>query len=609
VTSDSLGSDRLLASIRTPLIVVATVALLAGMYGRFKGLGIWPLGVDEFYISRSIDNVLRAGLPQFPCGGYYNRGILYQYLVAGVRLCGVAPELAARSIAAVSSVAVLPAVYLLGKRLRGPLAAWLAVIILCVSIWEIEMGRFARMYAPFQAVFVWYLVFYVRYTVDKHGAALAWMAALSLLGVLIWEGGVLLGIANLWAFVLARTHGRLKTEDWLRLAALLLLLVLLYLVGSNDLRGPEAPAAAAAAGEAHGPASHALQFAAAWWASLRVHPVWAGGWLLVVGLACASLPWIWSYRRRWLAAAGLCAALAAAAAHVFLLSAGIIALLLLTRLIEGGELSERRSRIFSIALAAFLVFWLAFDHWAGGLPSESVDRGAIGAAAPSIIEHLFGFPDVYEAVILPWGRVLPILSVGIGCALAFLFAQTIAAPREASNPMAPLLSLLVIMVFLIGAATTNRIETRYTFFLYPLLIVLTVAALLELMQRLPAPRCVPIALCAALLCCVLRQRRISSPSIWRPSTPPPSIIGSACRPCAPIIIIRATICAASVHGSRRTCTLAMSSSRAFRTSINTTTSLIISTSTGKIIAMTPMSVMMAVRTAGPITRCCIRRTN
>ena len=69
--------------IRAPLLLLAAAAVLAGLYGRFKGLGTWPLGVDEFYISRSIDNVLRSGLPRFPCGGYYTRGLLYQYLVAG----------------------------------------------------------------------------------------------------------------------------------------------------------------------------------------------------------------------------------------------------------------------------------------------------------------------------------------------------------------------------------------------------------------------------------------------------------------------------------------------------------------------------------------------
>jgi hypothetical protein len=69
-----------------PLAAIAAAATLVGIYARFKGLGTWSFGPDEFYISRSIDNVLRSGLPEYLCGGYYTRGLVYQYAVAGLRL-------------------------------------------------------------------------------------------------------------------------------------------------------------------------------------------------------------------------------------------------------------------------------------------------------------------------------------------------------------------------------------------------------------------------------------------------------------------------------------------------------------------------------------------
>ena len=43
--------------------IVTAAALAAGIYGRFKGIGSAPLGVDEFYISRSIDFLMLTGLP------------------------------------------------------------------------------------------------------------------------------------------------------------------------------------------------------------------------------------------------------------------------------------------------------------------------------------------------------------------------------------------------------------------------------------------------------------------------------------------------------------------------------------------------------------------
>jgi Dolichyl-phosphate-mannose-protein mannosyltransferase len=476
-----MSQDSALGSIRLPLMLLAGAALLAGLYGRFKGLGIWPLGVDEFYITRSIDNILRTGLPKFSCGGYYLRGLLYQYLVAGVRLTGLTPEFAGRFVAAMCSVATLPAAYLLGKRILGPVAGWLTVIILSVSIWEIEMARFARMYAPFQAVFVWYLVFCLRYSIDKERAALGWMIALSVLGVLTWEGGVLLGIANIVTVLLAREHGRLEPVEWKRLAALVLLLGLLYVAGTSDLRGgtegTDAQAAAAA-----GPANQAVHFAAIGVATLRQHLAWTCGWLLIFGVACLSLPWIWSFRRRSLAALSLCAALAAAAAHLFTLAAGILALSLLTQLIAPRELTARRARYFLMSLASYLVFWLAFYHWSGVASDEPMAGGA--AAMPPMVQHLFGFPDIYDAMVRPWGRTMPLLSIVLGLALIFIFGSCLAKRGERPGPMAILLTLILVMLLIIGAAPTVRIETRYTFFLYPVFIILAVAASMLAMQRL-----------------------------------------------------------------------------------------------------------------------------
>ena len=178
------------------LLVVLVAALAVGLYGRFVGLGVWAFGVDEFYISRSIDNVLRTGLPKFLCGGFYTRGLTYQYVVALVRHFSVSPEYAGRVVSAVWSLVGLPAAYVIGRRLGGRTLGLMMVIILSASVWEIEMARFARMYAPYQSIFLWYLVFFLRYTVDRDRSALVPMVLLSIFGVFTWEGGAILGVAN-----------------------------------------------------------------------------------------------------------------------------------------------------------------------------------------------------------------------------------------------------------------------------------------------------------------------------------------------------------------------------------------------------------------------------
>jgi hypothetical protein len=477
------------------LLILAPAAMLVGLYGRFKGIGSWPLGVDEFYTSRSVDHVLLTGWPRFPCGGYYTRGVLFQYLVAGLRLSGLSPEFAGRFLCAASSVAVWPAVYLIARRIQGSIPGWMVVILLALSVWEIEMARFLRMYAPFQAIFVWYVVFYLRYIVDRDTAALRWMIGLSVFGVLTWEGGALLGVANLLAIVQTHEHGRLKSADWARVAGLLGLLGLLILV-ARDWSGIGQATAATAAST---PTSH-LPFAIAWSASLRQHPLWAGVFLLPVGIAVGSLRWIWSRRRDWLVAAGLCVALAGAAGHAFTFSAGVLALMLLLGLIDWRELSAPAARWFLLALGAFFAFWFAYSQLSGSWSGDAGLRIVSRVALPAPYHHLFGYPDVYDDILLPWARAVPILSLELALAIAFAFWRVIAAASKKQDPSAVLLGLLLVMVMVVGATPTPRVETRYSFFLYPLVIVLaaTAVAAVAQSQRLIRHRYAPLLALAPL---------------------------------------------------------------------------------------------------------------
>ncbi len=493
------GSQEQPIAVRTLLLLAGVAALLAGLYGRFKGIGTWPLGVDEFYLSRSIDNVLHSGLPKFPCGGYYTRGVIFQYLVAALRLCGGSAQFAGRFVAGMSSLAVLPAAYLLGKRVHSSLTGWLTVIILCVSVWEIEMARFARMYAPFQAVFAWYAVFFLRFVVDRHQPALKWMVALSVLGVLVWEGGALLGLANLLAVLMWHQQGRLSPKDWRQLAMLGVLLVALFLA-TRDLRGFAEPPMAAGAVEAEGaPAS--LRFAA-WFSPLWRHPLWGCGLLLPLALAVPALRWIGAFRDRWLSCAGLALVVLAAAVHLFTIAAGILLLMLLVGLIDWREFRAERARYFWLTLETFALFWLVCAELSVRMAGETSHLAATQGAAVATFQYLFGFPDIYDQVLRPWGRTLPFLSLGIGAALGYLCWESIAAEPRVEGPVPALLSLIIVMALAVGLTPTDRLETRYTFFLYPLLIALAVCAVFVIVRRQRSLRSTPILIVAGapLLC-------------------------------------------------------------------------------------------------------------
>jgi hypothetical protein len=483
---------------RVLLFIVGAAALFAGLYGRFKGIGTWPLGVDEFYISRSIDNVLRTGLPAFPCGGYYTRGLIYQYTVAGLRLSGWSPEVAGRFVAAMSSLAVLPAAYLLGRRVQGSLAGWLAVIILCVSIWEIEMARFARMYAPFQAVFAWYLVAYLKFTVDKNGAALRWMIGLSALGVLTWEGGVLLGFTNIFAVLLSQENGRLKARDWRRIA-LFCLLAAAFFLATRDLRGFTYPPPTDA-DAIEQPVSR-LHFLAVWFSPLWKHPGWICGLLVPLAFAVPALRWIGSFRGRPLVFCGLCLALAAGAAHAFLAAAGCVVLMLLTGLIDRQALSSRPARYFWLALCSFALVWAAAGVLTGDFAQAEMPGPSLKADIAGTLERLFDFPDIYNQVLRPWTRTLPVLSVGLFAAFAYLCWNSIRCGRHAPDAVSVLLSLVIVLLLAVGATPTGRMETRYTFFLYPALILLTVCAILTILRQLGKLRVPAVLVAGAPLLC------------------------------------------------------------------------------------------------------------
>jgi hypothetical protein len=463
------------------LLPLAVVAIAIGAYARFIGIGTWPLAIDEYYIARSIENILRVGFPEYVCGGFYTRGILFQYVAALLQLSGASPELAPRLIAAVCGLLTLPAVYLLGKRIGSTSIGWLGVIILALSIWEIEMSRFGRMYAPFQTVFVWYLVHFVKYTVDDNRRSLLWMIALSILGVLVWEGGALLGLANLFSPFMRRPAGKLLRRDWIYLGGMIALFLPMYYWAMNDLRyASDVPALpdgfdfdAELAGE---PTSTARVLSMAGFAPFMLA-------FALVPLLCAlpALGWIWKLRERWLAAVGLLAVVAAAALHQLLAAAAILLLLLLTRLISWGELKSRNGVMLVAAIAAFTAFWLVVGIL-------TLDVAAIQPPALAHLAYEFvRFPDVVMAIARPWYRAAPFL--GLGLALLIGFASVRAVVREsASIDVRTLLALLIILLLAASMTDAPRAETRYIYFAYPLIIVIALFAIHEVVKLLVTRR-------------------------------------------------------------------------------------------------------------------------
>jgi hypothetical protein len=182
-------------------------------------------------------------------------------------------------------------------------------------------------------------------------------------------------------------------------------------------------------------------------------------------------------RSRWLTAGGLAAALFLALAHQFLACGAALALMLLTGLVGRRELLGRPARWFAAAIGASAVFWIAFglltDTWYGAAPAggpAAVDR------LVALTWELGGFPNILDEVVRPWGRTIPVLSVALFIALAALALRSVVREPVRVTAIGALLVLVLIMVLAIGGAGSPRIETRYSFFLYPLMVTLALAA-------------------------------------------------------------------------------------------------------------------------------------
>jgi hypothetical protein len=487
VRSASTALRRLRREMHPTYFALASVAvasaLALGTVARFKTLGAAPLAVDEYFIVRSTQNVLLHGLPLFDCGGIYSRGLILQYATAVLSLLGINLDVAARFISAVSSVLALPAAFLLGRRVRGASLGLLVVVILALSVWEVEMARFARMYAPFQAVFLWYLVYFLRRTVDDDPRAERPMIALTVVGALLWEGGALLALANFLPVFLQRRSLALTRSEWIGLIKYVGLFAAVYWFLTSDFRmlsptpalpldyNPSLSDASSSVGESA--PGQSLR------AAIAVHRIWAAGFVLPLLASVSAGFALWRQRAHPLLAVTLLVALAAALAHQFIVAAAVLVTASLFRFCSWSQLLSPGSRKTYVAIALWAFFWLSL-RWASWVPP-----GDLGApkAVLEFLWPLVSFPDVINHLIVPWARSVPVLGSGLLLLLGTGLVGVLRHDEPGVSNARALHAVVFCLLLATCASDAPRQETRYVFFLYPAAIVLAMATLQTLSER------------------------------------------------------------------------------------------------------------------------------
>ena len=113
--------------------------------------------------------------------------------------------------------------------------------------------------------------------------------------------------------------------------------------------------------------------------------------------------------------------------------------------------------------------------WSGG----AVTTHRVAWLGSSI---LAGSPDVLDEVLRPWGRAIPVLTVGVSLLIGALALRVVLRRLDHSAVIRALMTLLLVLMLAVGAREPGRIETRYTFFLYLLVMALGLTGIMVLVE-------------------------------------------------------------------------------------------------------------------------------
>lgn len=153
-----------MVSNRKNIIIISSaliLILLLGVYLRTVDLMSMGLGFDEPIHIYAAKSLLENGQPLLPSGRIYSRALLFTYSVAGsFKLFGM-NEMSARLPSIVSGVLAILLTFFAGQCLFGPVAGFLAALLMAVMPYEIVFSRACRMYSMYQLFFL--LTFFAFY--------------------------------------------------------------------------------------------------------------------------------------------------------------------------------------------------------------------------------------------------------------------------------------------------------------------------------------------------------------------------------------------------------------------------------------------------------------
>lgn len=470
----------------TACYVVMLFAFVGGMYFRLKGLGKSPFAVDEYYIATSVRNILEHGLPQYDCGGFYVRGLLLQYLVVPFFKYGSNDEFYFRLITVIFNLLTVPGLYLLAKQVSGRTAACFVVTLFCLSIWEIEFARFARMYSPFQMLFVWYVFFLYRAIILDDSVANKWMYLISFLSIFIYEGAIFLVLMNFLPFVV--TGKKMSAWGYVPSA---LIVIFAYAFVTIDFRhlGVESHLPADLDSQAAGGPSLPIELPMLLITTLKFDLAWLLTFLIPLGLSAIAV-WQLFSEHPPTEKVKLTRVQATLFSLFIILSLFnqyglVIYLLVLAWLLDWVNLRHIRTnslRLMFIAIGVTFVFWSCYgiftDSWYVLL--QTTRTSPAEDLLKSLLIVLFKYPDTYAKILVPWFSAMPVLTIATTLLVLFGLSESAIKRHDEGKGYVLLITILLGLSLIVAALKQPYYETRYTFFLYPVLLLVVTVSLQRL---------------------------------------------------------------------------------------------------------------------------------
>jgi hypothetical protein len=481
-----------------------TISILFGFLIRINGIGNTPLAVDEYYFVKAVENILKHGLPEYDSGGYYTRGVLFQYILAFVSLIWhTKVEFSYRLLTILFNFLAFPVVFKLSRKIAGETIAYIVTILFCFSLWEIEFSRFIRMYSLFQTVFLWYIYFLYLIIVKDKSQYFKWTYLLSLLGIFIYEGGVFLIVLNFLPFILKPE--RLKKSHFL-ICLFLLILDVVYVsidfrhIGVQNYLPPDVNIVS----ESIGPILLPIMLIQA----LPSNGIWFIPFLLPLGFSGFIVYRLFKDEKiDRTTKLSLTLLILLSLLNLYGLLIGLFVLFVLFRWVSGKDFTWKKIVGSLSAMALNLVFWFIYVFSSGSgmtffkntkisplrysvlsqLQLHDPNQLSTDFSVKKVIFLFFNYPHFYDIIVEQFLEAVPIyfaLSVlfMIGYFM-FFFIEKYKNKSEKFGGESFVISIVLLMVLGVTSLNVPYNTTRYSFFFYPLIILMVVHSMYKLSHR------------------------------------------------------------------------------------------------------------------------------